>query len=105
MDQRHHLIMTVRIGAVLESVTAHPLLILLLALILTSLISVRTSLLTPNDKTAWAKPSDHHKYVYMSQHPIGSFHIDPTARRIGVPFLVRLTRLDPVRGFFLVAFL
>ncbi len=95
-----------RILQVLRRTMSAPTAVLVAALLLTGLIAARTALLTPErDPAEWAQPWDHHKYVYMSEHPLGSFHIDPTARRVVVPFLVSMTGLGPEHGFFLIAFI
>lgn len=55
-------------------------------------------MLSPADP-AWAMPYDHHKYIYMAEHPLGSFHIAPTDTRVAVPFLVSILPFSRLTGF------
>jgi hypothetical protein len=52
-------------------------------------IRLRTEMFTPASPS-WNEPADHWKYEYIAEHPIGTFHIQPTCWRIGVPFLVHV---------------
>lgn len=47
----------------------------------------------------WDEPADHHKYIYMAEHPLGSFHIQPTCWRIGVPALAKILPFPTYRNF------
>jgi hypothetical protein len=47
----------------------------------------------------WDEPIDHHKYLYVAEHPIGSFHIQPTCWRIGVPVLAKILPFSTYRNF------
>ena len=51
----------------------------------------------------WDEPADHHKYLYMAEHPLGSFHIQPTCWRIGVPALARILPFSTWRNFDLLS--
>lgn len=75
------------------------LLLTLFCLFLGLILQFRTHTLTPDDAAAWAKPYDHHKYIYMAEHPVGSFHIAPANSRIGVPLLVKELPLPTLTGF------
>ena len=72
---------------------------ILMALILLS----RTHVLTPQSSD-WAAPYDHHKYIYMAEHPVGSFHIAPPCWRIAVPLLVKELPFNTLTGFRLQTF-
>ena len=67
-------------------------------LLLALLLSVRTHLLLPASSD-WSAPYDHHKYIYMAEHPLGSFHIAPASFRIAVPFVVKNLPFNTLTGF------
>jgi hypothetical protein len=46
---------------------------------------------------------DDHVYLYMTTHPVGSFHIAPWCWRIGIPALVRYLPVSPQAGYEAVA--
>lgn len=72
-------------------------------LLATLLLHVRTSVLMP-DNPIWNGPYDHHKYLHLAEAPIGSFHINPTSWRLGVPLLVRALPGTTIQGFQWVGF-
>jgi hypothetical protein len=67
-------------------------------------IRSRTLLFGPSSPQ-WNEPIDHFKYEYVAEHPLGSFHIQPTCWRIGVPLLVRLLPFSTYRSFDLLGIL
>jgi hypothetical protein len=75
-----------------------------LCLALTVLLQFRSQPLLPGME-AWDLPHDHHKYFYMATHPLGSFHIQPPAWRIGVPWLVSILPVSTINGFRIISFL
>jgi len=68
-------------------------------LVFTVLLVLRTKVLDPSDPVRWANPYDHHKYIYLAQHPVGSFHINPPCWRIAVPFLVGLLPAPTITAY------
>jgi hypothetical protein len=91
------------LGTLLRDFEARPqwmraLLLAAVCLLLTFVLSVRTSVFTPNSPD-WSQPYDHHKYIYMAEQPVGSFHINPTCWRIAVPLLVGELPLPTLTGF------
>ncbi|MBV9612921.1 MAG: hypothetical protein JO091_10635, partial [Acidobacteriaceae bacterium] len=61
-------------------------------------LRLRTDVLSPNTK-GWDLPTDHHKYMYIAEHAIGSFHIQPACWRIGAPLLTRALPFSTYRSF------
>ena len=47
----------------------------------------------------FAKQWDHHKYIWMANHDLGSFHISPFCWRIGLPALVSVTPVSTAVAF------
>lgn len=72
--------------------------VLALCFLITIAIRVRTDVIHPGGPH-WDDPYDHHKYLYVAQHPLGSFHIQPTCWRIGVPLTTRLLPFSTYRSF------
>ena len=72
-------------------------------LLFTLIVYFRTTILMPGDPV-WNGPYDHHKYIYMAEHPVGTFHINPSCWRIGLPFLVGKLPLPVLTGFRVQAF-
>ena len=72
--------------------------VFLFCLATTLALRVRTDAMRPGGPH-WNEPADHHKYIYIAEHPIGSFHIQPTCWRIGVPLLTRLLPFSTYRNF------
>jgi hypothetical protein len=69
-----------------------------LCLLATLALLYRTALFGPGS-AAWNDPVDHWKYEYIADHPLGTFHIQPTCWRIGVPLLTRLLPFSTYRNF------
>ena len=69
-----------------------------LSFLITIAIRARTDVIHPGSPT-WDLPYDHHKYLYVATHPLGSFHIQPTCWRIGVPLTTRLLPFSAYRSF------
>lgn len=69
-----------------------------LSFLITIAIRVRTDVIHPGGPN-WDEPYDHHKYLYVATHPLGSFHIQPTCWRIGVPLATRLLPFSAYRSF------
>lgn len=69
-----------------------------LCILLTAALAVRTHMLDEN-YSWWSAPYDHHKYLYMAEHPVGSFHIQPFCWRIGNPFLAGRLPFSTLRNF------
>src|SRR5579863_3497139 len=80
------------------------LLVFFLCFAVTVAIRYRTELFGPADPH-WNDPIDHFKYEYIAEHPLGSFHIQPSCWRIGVPLLVRLLPFSTYRSFELLGIL
>lgn len=80
------------------------LLVFALCLAITVLIRYRTEPFGPAHPH-WNDPVDHFKYEYITEHPLGSFHIQPTCWRIGVPLLVRLLPFSTYQSFDLLGIL
>ena len=78
------------------------LVLLLSCFLLTGAMRWRTAAFSPSDP-GWAETVDIHKYLHMAQSPLGSFHIQPSCWRIGVPFLVSLLPMDAYSGFDLLS--
>jgi hypothetical protein len=74
------------------------LLLTLFCIIMAMILLSRTHVLTPQSPE-WAAPYDHHKYVYMAEHPVGRFHIAPPCWRIAAPLLVRELPFNTLIGF------
>lgn len=72
--------------------------VFLLCLLATLLIRVRSNMFTPASDH-WNDPVDHWKYEYVAEHPLGSFHIQPTCWRIGIPLLTRILPFSTYRSF------
>ena len=71
---------------------------------LTGVLLFRTAVIQPGSDD-WNKPWDHHKYVYMAEHPLGAFHIAPTSGRIGIPYLAGKLPLPLLQAFQIQNFL
>src|SRR5579863_6860408 len=61
-------------------------------------LRLRTDVLRPGGPH-WDEPADHHKYLYIAEHPLGSFHIQPTCWRIAVPLLAKVLPFSIYRNF------
>jgi len=61
-------------------------------------LRLRTDTLRPGGP-GWDAPADHHKYIYIAEHPLGAFHIQPPCWRIGVPALTKILPFPAYRGF------
>jgi hypothetical protein len=72
--------------------------VFLLCFVITLGLRFRTDTMHPGGPH-WDEPADHHKYLYIAQHPIGSFHIQPTCWRIGVPILAKVLPFGTYRNF------
>jgi hypothetical protein len=72
--------------------------VFLLCFLITLAIRVRTDVSHPGDPR-WGYPTDHHKYLYVAEHPLGSFHIQPACWRIGVPLAARVLPFSTYRNF------
>jgi hypothetical protein len=55
------------------------------------------------DSTGFRGVGDDHVYLYMTAHPLGSFHIAPFCWRILVPLLVRWLPVSPQAGYTAIA--
>ncbi|HXJ40513.1 MAG TPA: hypothetical protein VNH18_14625, partial [Bryobacteraceae bacterium] len=73
-------------------------LVFLLCFAATLALRARTDALSPGSPN-WNEPIDHWKYEYIAEHPLGSFHIQPTCWRIGVPILARMLPFSTYRNF------
>ena len=69
-----------------------------LCLLITLALRLRVDALHPGGPN-WDFPGDYHKYIYVAEHPLGSFHIQPTCWRIGVPLATRLLPFSTYRNF------
>lgn len=74
------------------------LVLLLFCIALTLALRWRCAVFSP-ESAGWNETVDIHKYLHLAQNPLGSFHIQPTCWRIGVPFLVSLLPMDAYAGF------
>lgn len=72
--------------------------VLLLCFAITLGLRLRMDTMHPGG-AHWDEPADHHKYLYMAEHPLGSFHIQPTCWRIGVPALAKILPFSTYRNF------
>lgn len=72
--------------------------VFLLCFLITLGLRFRTETMHPGGPH-WDEPADHHKYLYIAEHPIGSFHIQPTCWRIGVPILAKVLPFGIYRNF------
>jgi hypothetical protein len=66
-------------------------------------LTARTTLLTTSSPQ-FAKPYDHHKYIYMAEHNPLDFHIWPYCYRIVTPLLAKFLPFGLENNFFLIAF-
>lgn len=73
------------------------------AILMTVLLLGRTALLLPGDPL-FARPIDHHKYLWMAGDPFG-LQIAPFGWRVGMPLLVSLLPVVPPIGFLIVTVL
>jgi len=69
-----------------------------LCFLITLSLRLRTETMHPGGPF-WDMPADHHKYMYLAEHPLGSFHIQPTCWRIGVPMLAKAMPFSTWRNF------
>lgn len=69
-----------------------------LCLLITLALRFRVEPLRPGGSN-WDFPGDAHKYIYIADHPLGSFHIQPMCWRIGVPLTTRLLPFSTYRNF------
>jgi hypothetical protein len=76
--------------------------VFVLCFLMTIAIRIRTDVLYPGGPH-WNEPNDHHKYLYIAEHPLGSFHIQPTCWRIGVPLVARVLPFSTYRNFDLLS--
>jgi hypothetical protein len=67
-------------------------------LVITLAIRVRTDVMNPA-RPEWNEPADHHKYIYIAEHPLGSFHIQPTCWRIGYPMMAKALPFSTLTNF------
>ena len=72
--------------------------VFLCCFLITLALRVRVDALHPGGPH-WDDPADHHKYLYIAEHPLGSFHIQPTCWRIGVPTLAKILPFSTYRNF------
>jgi hypothetical protein len=72
--------------------------IFFLCLLITVALRFRVDPLRPGGPH-WDFPGDAHKYIYVAEHPLGSFHIQPMCWRIGVPLATRLLPFSTYRNF------
>ncbi|MCX8056054.1 MAG: hypothetical protein N3F03_00405 [Ignavibacteria bacterium] len=75
--------------------------IILISIILTGLIYIKTDVMNYNHKH-FSLPWDHHKYIWMASQNL-DFHIAPFCWRIFVPFLASILPFDLLLNFKLIA--
>ena len=76
--------------------------LIVLVLVLIGLLWVRTAKLVPSDP-AYGLPRDHHMYVFMSTHPVGSLHVAPWGWRLLGPAFAPLFPGSVTVGFQVLA--
>ena len=74
------------------------LLVFVLCFLATLTLRFRTEMFGPAS-AHWNDPIDHWKYEYIAEHSLGSFHIQPTCWRIGVPLLAHILPFSTYRSF------
>jgi hypothetical protein len=90
--------LTVEMKAALSRRRRRAFAVLIFSILITITLRLRCDPLHPGGPH-WDEPTDHHKYIYMAEHPVGSFHIQPMCWRIGVPLLARALPLSTYRSF------
>ncbi len=76
---------------------------LLATILLAGVVAISSSFyVQPLSGTAFTHPGDHHKYIFMAQNGVASFHVAPFCWRIGTPWLVSQIGLGVTPGFTLV---
>jgi len=76
---------------------------LILAAGLTALLWTAGTYRLTTDSAGFRGTGDDHVYLYMTAHPVGSFHIAPWCWRILVPAVVRYLPVGPQAGYSAIA--
>lgn len=77
--------------------------VILLSFVLTAVIFFRTDFLIQSHPD-FAKPWDHHKYIYMAEHPF-QFHVPPFCWRILYPLCAYLLPFSLQTSFLVLSFI